>query len=128
MTLSDKIGILLLSFIYSLVVDIGIGILTGWEYPWWVVMSLGWIICIPFTYLYQKKDSTCPSCKLAWKATNTYQDIIKTEQILKRETETENGVSRKVNVPYERVTFYQHRKCESCEHTWKELKTEENKT
>lgn len=128
MKLSDKIGVLVLAFVYSLVLDIGIGILTGWEYPWWVVMSIGWLICIPITYFFQKNDSTCPSCKLAWKAIDTNQDIVKTEQILKRISETENGVTRKVNVPYERVTFYQHRKCESCHHTWKELKTRENRT
>ena len=128
MKLSDKIGVLVLAFVYSLVLDIGIGILTGWEYPWWVVMSIGWLICIPITYFFQKNDSTCPSCKLAWKAIDTNQDIVKTEQILKRISETENGVTRKINVPYERVTFYQHRKCESCHNTWKELKTWENRT
>ena len=128
MKLSHKIYILVLAFVYSIVLDIGIGILTGWEYPWWVVMSIGWLICIPITYFFLKNDSTCPSCKLAWKAIDTNQDIVKTEQILKRVSETENGVTRKVNVPYERVTFYQHRKCESCQHTWKELKTRENRT
>ena len=58
MKLSDKIGVLVLAFVYSLVLDIGIGILTGWEYPWWVVMSIGWLICIPITYFFQKNDST----------------------------------------------------------------------
>ena len=128
MTLGDKIRVLLIAFVCSIILDIVLGMLTDWEYPWWAIMSIGWLICIPFAYWFEKKDSTCPSCKLAWKAVNTNSEVIKTEQIMKRETETENGVSKKVNIPYERVTFYQHKKCESCEHTWKVLCTEDNKT
>ena len=112
----------MLSLVYAFFPWLGAGILSDWNFggaTWWVAWLGCAVLCAPIVYWYQKKDSTCPSCNKAWVAHSTGTETISRHQIFKRETETNNGVSRKVNVPYDVRVYWDFQACESCDHTWK---------
>jgi hypothetical protein len=117
------------SILYGFFPFLIIGIIKeGWWGANWYVAWIGCaILCAPFVYFSEKGDSTCPSCKKTWAAEQTGEETIDRQQILKRETETRDGVSTRVNVPYEIRNYWVYLKCESCDHTWRVQEQSERK-
>ena len=76
------------------------------------------VLSIPVGYFEAKGASTCSSCKKSFVMSEDGQTDIENFVKYKNESVTENGVTRNKNVPYNVRRYYQHMRCDNCNHTY----------
>ena len=88
----------------------------------WFLLS---IFSVPVGYFSVKSNSSCPSCSKPFVMSKSGQTDIENFVKYKNESVTENGVTRKRDVPYNVRRFYQHMRCDKCSYEYKfESRTE----
>lgn len=84
------------------------------------------ILSTPIGYWAAKKNSTCSQCGKAFSISKNGQTDLENFVKYKNETVTENGVSKKKDVPYNVRRYIQHLICDSCHHK-SQYETQEEK-
>lgn len=91
----------------------------------WIAWFLLSIVSVPVGYFSVKSNSSCPSCSKPFVMSEAGQTDIENFVKYKNEPVTENGVTRKRDVPYNVRRYYQHMRCDNCSYQYKfEAKTE----
>lgn len=85
------------------------------------------MLCLPISYFFVKKDSTCSQCRKEFVLSKNGQTDIENFVKYKSESVHENGTTRTINVPYNVRRYHQHMKCDSCGHEFKYEAKEESK-
>jgi hypothetical protein len=77
------------------------------------------VLSLPIGYWAAKWNSTCPQCSKPFVLSEDGQTDIENFVKYKNESVTENGVTRRKDVPYNVRRYYQHMKCDSCQYEYK---------
>ena len=74
------------------------------------------IIASPLAYVGVRNGTTCENCGSGFVKSKTTQTDIEKFVIYKTETESSNGKTWDVKVPYEVRRYVQHMRCDNCAH------------